>query len=58
MSCMDFSHRFFPLLFSNILSEDGVAELLEVEDMMSVKNPEPKSVMTYVSSIYKHFNPS
>ncbi|XP_028415181.1 proteoglycan 4-like [Dendronephthya gigantea] len=39
-------------------SDAGIAELLEVDDMMSCSSPEPKSVMTYVSSIYKHFNPS
>lgn len=45
-------------LLITFFSEAGIPELLEVDDMLSFASPEPKSVMTYVSSIYKHFNPS
>jgi len=34
----------------------GVTALLDVEDMVEMLNPEWRSVMTYVSLIYNHFN--
>lgn len=34
----------------------GVTALLDVEDMIMMKNPDWMSVMTYVSLIYNHFN--
>jgi len=34
----------------------GVTALLDVEDMVEMKNPDWMSVMTYISLIYNHFN--
>merc|ERR1712176_1480914 len=34
----------------------GVAALLDVEDMVEMLNPDWRSVMTYISLIYNHFN--
>ena len=35
--------------------EEGIEPLLELEDVMSVEVPEPKSLITYVHFIYQHF---
>ena len=36
-------------------SEEGIEPLLELEDVMAVDVPEPKSLITYVHFIYQHF---
>ena len=36
-------------------SEEGIEPLLELEDVMAVDIPEPKSLITYVHFIYQHF---
>lgn len=38
-----------------VFSEEGIEPLLELEDIMSVDVPEPKSLITYVHFIYQHF---
>ena len=36
--------------------EEGIEPLLELEDVMSVDVPEPKSLITYIHFIYTHFS--
>lgn len=43
------------LLFNFLFREEGVPELLEVEDMVRMESPDPKSVITYLHSIYQVF---
>jgi hypothetical protein len=38
-----------------IYSEGGVSEMLDADDFCSVSQPDPRSVMTYLSSIYHYF---
>lgn len=38
-----------------VAGEEGIEPLLELEDVMSVEVPEPKSLITYVHFIYQHF---
>lgn len=35
--------------------EEGIEPLLELEDMMCVDVPEPKSLITYIHFVYQHF---
>eukprot|EP00112_Aurelia_sp_Birch-Aquarium-sp1_P012804 Seg2699.1 transcript_id=Seg2699.1/GoldUCD/mRNA.D3Y31 product=Cytospin-A protein_id=Seg2699.1/GoldUCD/D3Y31 len=44
----------FEIAFSSA-AEEGVPELLEVEDMVRMESPDPKSVITYLHSIYQVF---
>ncbi|KAJ7387086.1 Smoothelin-like protein 1 [Desmophyllum pertusum] len=39
-----------------VAGEEGVEPLLELEDVMAVDVPEPKSLITYVHFIYTHFS--
>lgn len=39
-----------------VANEEGIEPLLELEDVMALENPEPKSLITYVHFIYQHFN--
>ena len=34
----------------------GIPEMLDVEDMVTVKIPDAKSIMTFLVTIYQHFN--
>lgn len=43
------------IIFIFVFSEEGIEPLLELEDVMSVEVPEPKSLITYVHFIYQHF---
>lgn len=36
-------------------SEEGIEPLLELEDILAVDVPEPKSLITYIHFIYQHF---
>lgn len=38
-----------------VANEEGIEPLLELEDVMAVDIPEPKSLITYVHFIYQHF---
>ena len=38
-----------------LFSEEGIEPLLELEDVMVVDVPEPKSLITYIHFIYQHF---
>ena len=39
------------------LSRDaGIPEKLDVDDMVAVKIPDAKSIMTFLVTIYQHFN--
>ena len=37
-------------------SEAGIPEMLDVEDMVTVKIPDSRSIMTFLVTIYQHFN--
>ena len=39
-----------------LISEEGIEPLLELEDVMAVDVPEPKSLITYVHFVYQHFS--
>lgn len=39
-----------------VANEEGIEPLLELEDVMAVDVPEPKSLITYVHFIYQHFS--
>lgn len=36
--------------------EAGIPEMLDVDDMLMVKVPDAKSIMTFLVTIYQHFN--
>lgn len=38
-----------------VANEEGIEPLLELEDILAVDVPEPKSLITYVHFIYQHF---
>jgi hypothetical protein len=38
-----------------VAEEAGVESLLDVEDMVVMVRPDPLSVMTYISFLYKRF---
>lgn len=38
-----------------VANEEGIEPLLELEDVMAVDVPEPKSLITYVHFVYQHF---
>jgi hypothetical protein len=44
----------FTLAFDTAEKEADIAPLLDVEDMVKMKNPDWKCVFTYVQSIYRH----
>lgn len=48
---------FFIKMALNVLrfSEEGIEPLLELEDILAVDVPEPKSLITYIHFIYQHF---
>lgn len=39
-----------------INSKEGMDPLLELEDVLSTAIPEPRSLITYIHSIYQHFH--
>lgn len=39
-----------------VANEEGIEPLLELEDILAVDVPEPKSLITYVHFIYQHFS--
>ena len=41
------------LLFISSFREKGVPPLIETSDILRSKNPEPKSMITYLHTIYK-----
>lgn len=41
---------------SSYYSAEGLDPILELEDVLRSKVPEPKSLITYVHSIYQHFH--
>lgn len=36
--------------------EAGIPEMLDVDDMVAVRIPDPRSIMTFLVTIYQHFN--
>ncbi|XP_065664276.1 titin homolog isoform X2 [Hydra vulgaris] len=50
----DTKRRNFELAFS-IAKEEGVMDLLDVEDMVRMRSPDPKSIITYLHSVYSVF---
>lgn len=36
--------------------EAGIPEMLDVDDMLAIKIPDAKSIMTFLVTIYQHFN--
>ena len=36
-------------------SEEGVMDLLDIEDMVRMKSPDPKSIITYLNDVYRVF---
>ena len=36
--------------------EEGIPEMLDVDDMVKVKIPDSRSIMTFLVTIYQHFN--
>jgi hypothetical protein len=38
-----------------VAADAGVEPLLDVEDMVAMERPDPLSVMTYMSFLYKRF---
>lgn len=49
---------YFVYLFSSFLvcRDAGIPEMLDVDDMLLVKIPDSKSIMTFLVTIYQHFN--
>jgi len=45
----NFEHAF------TIAKEEGVMDLLDVEDMVRMRSPDPKSIITYLHSVYSVF---
>lgn len=43
------------IIYAIVFREEGVLDLLDVEDMVRMKSPDPKSIITYVNDIYKVF---
>ena len=40
----------------SLVRDAGIPEMLDVDDMVSVKIPDAKSIMTFLVTIYQHFN--
>ena len=36
--------------------DEGIPEMLDVDDMLAIKIPDAKSNMTFLVTIYQHFN--
>ena len=45
-----------PLPISPPPREEGIPEMLDVDDMVRVKIPDSRSIMTFLVTIYQHFN--
>lgn len=45
----------FEIAFA-VARDEGVMDLLDVDDMVAMRSPDPKSIMTYVHSVYQTFN--
>ena len=43
-------------IFLSNYREAGIPEMLDVDDMVMVKIPDAKSIMTFLVTIYQHFN--
>ena len=39
-----------------VYRDAGIPEMLDVDDMVAVKIPDARSVMTFLVTIYQHFN--
>ncbi len=37
-------------------SDAGIPEMLDVDDMVDINVPDAKSIMTFLVTIYQHFN--
>jgi len=46
--------RNFELAFG-LAGEEGVMDLLDIEDMVRMKSPDPKSIITYLNDVYRVF---
>ena len=44
------------LSLSLSLRDAGIPEMLDVDDMVAIKVPDAKSIMTFLVTIYQHFN--
>lgn len=44
------------LIFLSNYRDAGIPEMLDVDDMVLVKVPDAKSIMTFLVTIYQHFN--
>ena len=51
-----FDHSSPPALLTPLYRDAGIPRMLDVDDMVAVKIPDAKSIMTFLVTIYQHFN--
>ena len=49
-------HILNPSPLISLHSDAGIPQMLDVDDMIAVKIPDAKSIMTFLVTIYQHFN--
>ena len=50
------SHDQSPPLPLITIRDAGIPRMLDVDDMIAVRIPDAKSIMTFLVTIYQHFN--
>ena len=55
-NCVDCSISIPISILLSIYREAGIPEMLDVDDMVNVRIPDAKSIMTFLVTIYQHFN--